>query len=167
MARKSRPAAIPGGSPAPKRTPRRRGRPSARTDERQGIILGAIVEGATEEIAAARAGVDRHTLRAWVESDRAFQERVQWCKAQADGAVQESLYHAALGNRGVRKVHFTREGTPIPYVEGIPANVTAQIFWLKNRQAEVWRDRQDHVLNDGRPVQVTVVEVPMDPSEVA
>jgi hypothetical protein len=35
-----------------------------------------------------------------------------------------------------------------PYLEHVPADVTAGIFWLKNRDPENWRDVQnvDHVL---------------------
>ena len=35
-----------------------------------------------------------------------------------------------------------------PYVEHVPPDVTACIFWLKNRDPEHWRDVQnvDHVL---------------------
>jgi hypothetical protein len=35
-----------------------------------------------------------------------------------------------------------------PYVEHVPADVTACIFWLKNRDPQHWRDSQqmEHVL---------------------
>ena len=35
-----------------------------------------------------------------------------------------------------------------PYVEHVPADVTAQIYWLKNRDPKNWRDSQqlEHVL---------------------
>jgi hypothetical protein len=36
----------------------------------------------------------------------------------------------------------------VPYVEHVPPDVTACIFWLKNRDPEHWRDSQrlEHVL---------------------
>jgi hypothetical protein len=36
----------------------------------------------------------------------------------------------------------------VPYIEHVPPDVTAQIFWLKNRKPVEWRDVQqmEHVL---------------------
>jgi len=31
----------------------------------------------------------------------------------------------------------------VPYIEHVPPDTTAQIFWLKNRRPEDWRDRKD------------------------
>jgi hypothetical protein len=38
--------------------------------------------------------------------------------------------------------------TRVPYVEHVPPDVTARIFWLKNRKPHEWRDAQqmEHVL---------------------
>jgi len=33
-----------------------------------------------------------------------------------------------------------------PYVEHVPPDVTACIFWLKNRDPQHWRSAQEHVL---------------------
>jgi hypothetical protein len=33
--------------------------------------------------------------------------------------------------------------TRVPYVEHVPPDVTAQIFWLKNRKPSEWRDVQN------------------------
>jgi hypothetical protein len=30
------------------------------------------------------------------------------------------------------------------YQEHVPPDVTAQIFWLKNRRRDEWRDKQEH-----------------------
>jgi hypothetical protein len=34
--------------------------------------------------------------------------------------------------------------TKVPYVEHVPPDVTACIFWLKNRDPEHWRDTRQH-----------------------
>jgi hypothetical protein len=31
----------------------------------------------------------------------------------------------------------------VPYVEYVPPDTTACIFWLKNRRKDLWRDRVD------------------------
>ena len=33
--------------------------------------------------------------------------------------------------------------TRVPYIEHVPPDNTAMIFWLKNRQADRWRDQQN------------------------
>jgi hypothetical protein len=44
----------------------------------------------------------------------------------------------------------------------IPADVTAQIFWLKNRQPNRWKDVRDLMLGGqpGNPVQVVMFGKP-------
>lgn len=59
---------------------------------------------------------------------------------EADIEVENSLYKRAMGYRydevtlegGVEKRRVTKE---------VPPDVTAQIFWLKNRKPAQWRDR--------------------------
>ena len=39
----------------------------------------------------------------------------------------------------------------------VPPDVTAQIFWLKNRQRDRWQDRpQDHIDQDSDDTEVTI-----------
>ena len=51
-----------------------------------------------------------------------------------------------------------------PYVEHVPPDVTAQIYWLKNRDPQHWRDSQqrEHVL--GRYI---ISDQPMTPEQWA
>jgi hypothetical protein len=49
---------------------------------------------------------------------------------------------------------FVYEGEPVrvPYVEHVPPDTTACIFWLKNRRKDLWRDRFDHTVKPVRDV---------------
>ena len=38
---------------------------------------------------------------------------------------------------------YEGEYTHVPYVEHLPPDTTACIFWLKNRRRDEWRDRVD------------------------
>jgi hypothetical protein len=66
--------------------------------------------------------------------------------------VTRSLYARAVGyNYEAVKIFMpaNREKPVIvPYIEHVPPDVTACIFWLKNRHPEHWRDSQqmEHVL---------------------
>jgi hypothetical protein len=66
--------------------------------------------------------------------------------------VERSLYERAVGYNYEATKIFMPAGRekPVyaPYIEHVPPDVTACIFWLKNRDPENWRDVQnvDHVL---------------------
>jgi hypothetical protein len=63
--------------------------------------------------------------------------------ADADDRVERSLYNRAIGySYDAVKIFCSRDGEIIeaPYVEHVPPDVTACIFWLKNRRPQDWRD---------------------------
>jgi hypothetical protein len=66
--------------------------------------------------------------------------------------VERSLYERAVGYNYEATKIFMPAGRdkPVyaPYIEHVPPDVTAGIFWLKNRDPEHWRDTQqtEHVL---------------------
>jgi hypothetical protein len=74
------------------------------------------------------------------------------------------LYERAIGyNYEAVKIFMpaNREKPVIvPYIEHVPPDVTACIFWLKNRDPQHWRDSQEleHVLGkyiiSGKPMQI-------------
>jgi len=83
--------------------------------------------GATDKKLAEFFGVSEQTVNAWKKAQPEFLESLK-AKDVADDAVENSLYNTALDG-----------------------NTTAQIFWLKNRRARQWRDKQeiDHRSGDG------------------
>jgi hypothetical protein len=66
--------------------------------------------------------------------------------------VERSLYHRAVGyNYEATKIFMPAgHAKPVyaPYIGHVPPDVTAGIFWLKNRDPEHWRDVKNvtHVL---------------------
>jgi hypothetical protein len=56
--------------------------------------------------------------------------------------VERSLYQRAIGFEYDAVKVFNAKGRPlvVPYRHVVPPDVTAQIFWLKNRRPERWRD---------------------------
>jgi hypothetical protein len=64
-------------------------------------------------------------------------------KEEADSRVEQSLYQRAVGySFESEKVFCNKDGevTRVPIVEHVPPDVTACIFWLKNRDPAHWRD---------------------------
>jgi hypothetical protein len=71
-------------------------------------------------------------------------------KEEADDRVERSLYSRAVGySFNSEKIFCNKDGevTRVPIVEHVPPDVTAQIFWLKNRDPAHWRDawQMEHV----------------------
>jgi hypothetical protein len=68
-------------------------------------------------------------------------------KEVADNRVVRSLYARAVGyNYEVVKIFMpANREKPVyaPYIEHVPPDTTAAIFWLKNRDPQHWRDVQN------------------------
>jgi hypothetical protein len=74
-----------------------------------------------------------------------FFESLKKAKQESDQRVVNSLYHKAVGYEqdAVKIFQFQGEPVIVPYKEIIAPDTTAQIFWLKNRQPQQWRDKQE------------------------
>jgi hypothetical protein len=68
------------------------------------------------------------------------------------GRTERSLYERAIGyNYEAVKIFMPANRAKLvyaPYIEHVPPDVTAAIFWLKNRDPQHWRESQqmEHVL---------------------
>ena len=141
------------------------GRPTAYDAKRHPVIALAMRRlGATYEELATALGVSTVTLWSWGKRHKEFLSALNEGKADADGRVEASLYKRALGydlkettrheEQGPTGAKtFTRTRT-----EHLPPDVTAQIFWLKNRKPVEWRDKQEHEVTgaDGQPLQFVI-----------
>lgn len=122
------------------------GRPSKLPglDLAQVEVLGSL--GLTEEKIARALDVTGQTIRNWKHKSPKFFEAIKRGQAKSEARVAKSLYEMAIGEPAKR----------------IQPNVTAAIFFLKNRAPESWRDRHDvdhggSVRMDGKLV-IEVVE---------
>jgi len=90
-------------------------------------------------------GVDRATWYRWKASDDAFCDALKDWKAEADARVERSLYERAIGyeHPDVHVSSFRGKVTLTPIVKRYPPDTTAMIFWLKNRDTDNWRDKQE------------------------
>ena len=82
------------------------------------LIQGWARDGLTDEQIAARMGIARKTLWQWRKDNPELAQCVRSGKEVADYAVESALYKNAI--------------------EG---NVSAQMFWLKNRKREQWNSQ--------------------------
>jgi hypothetical protein len=146
--------------------------------------------GATNETLAEFFGVCPATIKKWMKKYPSFGESVKRGKLMADMNVAASLYKRAIGYTyqqvvsesvqiSATQTESEKVANPVATFlpedmedmrivrvttrEAIP-DVRAQIFWLKNRQPELWRDKQevDHKSGGENMGYVTIFELPND-----
>lgn len=98
--------------------------------------------GLTEFEIASFFGIDRTQLWRWKDHDDGFRAALEQGAEQANGRVEASLYHRAVGYSFKSEKVFQYEGQIVraPITEHVPPDVTAAIFWLKNRNRDKWQD---------------------------
>lgn len=127
-------------------------------------IQGWALAGLTNEQIAHNMGINVGTLYEWNNKYPELSESLKRAKTVADEEVENALYKRALGyTTRVYKEKVTPKGQVVPYMEDvhIPPDTTAQIFWLKNRKPEKWRDKveQSVTLDDQRENMKDFMEV--------
>lgn len=102
--------------------------------------------GATDAEMADFFEVVQSTFYRWKNEYPAFSEALKAAKAEADDRVERSLYNRAVGYTFDSEKVFQFQGEIVraKTKEHVPPDVTAQIFWLKNRRSQEWRDVRQH-----------------------
>jgi hypothetical protein len=129
--------------PLPEAAKGRAGRPSSYKPEYVNMAKQAANLGATDADLARIFGVSDATIDNWKAQHPDFLGSLKAGKEEADARVKRSLYSRAVGySFNSEKIFCNKDGevTRVPIVEHVPPDVTAQIFWLKNRDPANWRD---------------------------
>lgn len=105
---------------------------------------GWAKDGLTDEQIAENIGISRSTLNAWKDRYPDISDTLKRGKEVVDRQVENALLKRALGYT-YTEVKEKKEGGVVTEVtttvkEVVP-DVTAQIFWLKNRKPKDWRDK--------------------------
>lgn len=101
-------------------------------------------DGLTDEQLARKMGISCGTLYAWKNKFPEISEALKKGKEVVDIEVENALLKRALGYEYTETmVEHSPDGVKRrETVKFIPPDVTAQIFWLKNRKPETWREKQ-------------------------
>ena len=103
-----------------------------------------MVFAATDEDLAEYFDVSLATVARWKVAYPEFRDTLKGAKQEADADVAVSLYKMATGGYSHPDMHIcVVDGAVVqtPMTRHYPPSVTAQIFWLKNRQSKHWRDK--------------------------
>jgi DNA-binding XRE family transcriptional regulator len=110
--------------------------------------------GATDAQMAEALAVTEQTFNNWKKAHPEFFESLKAAKEDADAVVERALFSRAKGiTITVPDVKVLKDGAVVAFnrTEVIQPDVTACIFWLKNRKSAQWRDKIDHtVAGDGK-----------------
>ena len=105
-------------------------------------------EGLTNEQIAHNVGVSGRSFAEWVSRFPSLSSALKKGKAPVDIEVENALLKRALGydyEETVTEIHKDGNGVERQHIRKIkkhmPADTTAQIFWLKNRRPDRWRDK--------------------------
>jgi len=115
------------------------GRPSKFNKDVQRQIELLARRGWTDAEMAELLGINEGTLNNWKNKHPAFFKTLKEAKEFSDLEVERSLYREAKAG-----------------------NTTAMIFWLKNRQPQRWRDKQEHEHSGNLNAQITIKFVSPD-----
>jgi len=119
-------------------------------EARKLCLLGAI----DDEIADFF-NIQKSTLNRWKKKYPDFWDSIKNGKELADADVAERLYKRAMGYKAIDTKFASFEGKITDwkqYTKEYPPDTVACIFWLKNRQKDKWRDRQQLDIKSDRPI---------------
>ena len=116
--------------------------------ETEGLTLleGWARDGLTDEQIAGNIGINTSTLYDWKNKFPKISEALKKGKEVVDIQGENALLKRALGYefQETRVEKSDKDGTKIiQTLKHIPADTTAQIFWLKNRRPDKWRDKPE------------------------
>lgn len=128
-------------------------------------------DGLTDVELAEYFGIAARTFYEWQKRFPEFRSAVVNGKKPANKRVAGALYRKATGYT-IRFTEITRERAidkngrkrlvvtkEVDKAQHVPADTQAAMFFLKNRDPEQWRDRQEHEITgkDGGPIETRII----------
>lgn len=98
--------------------------------------------GATDADLAEFFEVDEDTIYEWKNVHKQFSDSTVLGKSNHDAEIELALARRAKGFMRVKQV-FGPEGTIEMLQEEVPPDTNACSLWLRNRQPQRWRDKQE------------------------
>ena len=139
-------------------------------------IQGWARDGLIDKQIAHNMGVAESTLRGWKNRFPEIAEALRKGKEVVDREVENALLKSALGfmqkirkpvkikeveydPKNGRKIRESEKWVQVEEEIFVPPQVTAQIFWLKNRKPDEWREKNDLTLTPSNGVLESLMEL--------
>ncbi len=116
------------------------------TPENKTRIRGWCLDGLIDKQIYKNMGISRTTFYKWKSENSEFADLLKRGKEIADREVENALFKSATGFIGPDDKYY-------------PPNTTAQIFWLKNRKQDDWRDKREQDVSITTPISDTAMKV--------
>lgn len=139
-------------------------------------IQGWARDGLIEKQIAKNMSVAESTLRNWKNIFPEIAEALRKGKEAVDREVENALFKSALGfmqtvkkpvrirevaydPKSGKKIRESEKWVQVEEEIYVPPQVTAQIFWLKNRKPDQWREKNDLTLTPSNGVLESLMEL--------
>lgn len=125
-------------------------------------LEGWAHDGLTDEQIAEKIGIRRPTLYDWKKKYSDISDALKRGKEVVDRQVENALLKRALGYEFKEITQkLTEDGMRVTKVitKQQAPDTTAQIFWLKNRKPEEWRDKKETEITGSLNVASTAKEI--------
>ena len=117
-------------------------------------LEGMARDGLTDKQISHNIGCAESTFNNWKNRFPELMESLKRGKEVVDRQVENALLKSALGFNYEEET-VTNAGDVVTTRKYSKPNVTAQIFWLKNRKSAEWRDKQ-HVEQTSRNIEIII-----------
>ena len=117
-------------------------------------------DGLTDEQIYKNLGISKDTFYTYKKKYSDFSDCLKKGKEVADIEVENALYKRAIGYKYKEVIKEVKEvdGKKSTYIKEvtkeIPGDVGAQIFWLKNRKSNAWKDKRENESDDTKLIEV-------------
>lgn len=135
------------------------GAPSKFKEEYIEQVYKLSLIGMTDAQLAKYFEVAESTINDWKIKFPKFSESIKKGKEIADGEVAASLFNRAIGYQTIEEEAKVINGEVVmtPILKKYPPDTTAAIYWMKNRQSENWRDKQE-VEHKGESMKINIIK---------
>ncbi len=120
------------------------------TEDGLTLLEGWARNGLTDDQIAHNMGVSLSTLYEYKNKYSDIFEALKKGKEVVDIEVENALLKRAMGYKYTEQV--ITNGMVVEVEKVMQPDVTAQIFWLKNRKPDDWRDKQNFEVKGIKPV---------------
>lgn len=127
------------------------------TEDALTLLEGWARDGLTDEQLAGKIGIGARTLYDWKLKYPQISQALKKGKEVVDIQVENALLKRALGYefQEERVERSAKDGVKVVQtIKHIPPDTTAQIFWLKNRRPDRWRDKPEPAAADEGGIQI-------------